>query len=95
MTLKRMLYLEHGGNLRIAEQLPGFHSGASANRRRTPVKKNEIKVVSSAARMAPEAGVWVIAETHDTPTSFSAKMVVTDDQGRYLVLRICSPQASL
>ncbi len=30
----------------------------------------------------PEAGVWVIAETHDLPTRF-AKMVVTDDQGRY------------
>src|ERR1700736_2345933 len=32
----------------------------------------------------PEAGVWVIAETKDTPTRY-AKMVVTDDQGRYVV----------
>jgi len=32
----------------------------------------------------PEAGVWVIAETTDTPTKF-ARIVVTDDQGRYLV----------
>src|SRR5437867_6693123 len=32
----------------------------------------------------PEAGVWVIAETTDLPTKF-AKMVVTDDQGRYVV----------
>src|SRR3954463_5013179 len=32
----------------------------------------------------PEAGVWVIAETSDLPSRF-AKMVVTDDQGRYLV----------
>jgi hypothetical protein len=32
----------------------------------------------------PEAGVWVIAETHDTPTRY-AKMVVTDDKGRYVV----------
>src|SRR6195256_495372 len=32
----------------------------------------------------PEAGVWVIAETKDLPTRF-AKMVVTDDQGRYVV----------
>src|SRR5688572_31121983 len=30
----------------------------------------------------PEAGVWVIAETSDLPTNF-AKIVVTDDQGRY------------
>jgi hypothetical protein len=32
----------------------------------------------------PEAGVWVIAETHDFPTRY-AKIVVTDDQGRYIV----------
>jgi hypothetical protein len=32
----------------------------------------------------PEAGVWVIAETHDLPTRY-AKIVVTDDQGRYVV----------
>jgi hypothetical protein len=32
----------------------------------------------------PEAGVWVIAETTDLPTRF-VKIVVTDDQGRYLV----------
>jgi hypothetical protein len=32
----------------------------------------------------PEAGVWVIAETTDLPTKF-AKMVATDDQGRYLI----------
>jgi hypothetical protein len=32
----------------------------------------------------PEAGVWVIAETTDLPTKF-AKVVVTDDRGRYLI----------
>ena len=32
----------------------------------------------------PEAGVWVIAETRDLPTRF-ARIVVTDDQGQYLV----------
>jgi hypothetical protein len=32
----------------------------------------------------PEAGVWVIAETRDLPTRH-IKIVVTDDQGRYLV----------
>src|SRR5712691_6869284 len=31
-----------------------------------------------------EAGVWVIAETTDLPTKF-AKIVVTDDQGRYVI----------
>jgi len=38
-------------------------------------------VISAAG---PEAGVWVIAETTDLPTKF-ARIVVTDDQGRYLV----------
>src|ERR1700757_2634208 len=32
----------------------------------------------------PEGGVWVIAETTDLPTRF-AKIVVTDDRGRYLI----------
>ena len=32
----------------------------------------------------PEAGVWVIAETLDLPTRF-IKIVVTDDQGRFVV----------
>src|SRR5688572_22925163 len=32
----------------------------------------------------PEAGVWVIAETTDLPTKF-AKIVVTDDRGRYVM----------
>src|SRR5919106_3990803 len=32
----------------------------------------------------PEAGVWVIAETRDLPTKL-ARIVVTDDQGRYLI----------
>ena len=39
-------------------------------------------VVTSAK--GPEAGVWVIAETTNLPTRF-ARMVVTDDQGRYLM----------
>ncbi len=39
-------------------------------------------VVKSAK--GPEAGVWVIAETTELPTKF-ARIVVTDDQGRYLI----------
>lgn len=37
-----------------------------------------------ASRFGPEAGVWVIAETKDLGTRF-AKMVVTDDLGRFLL----------
>ena len=39
-------------------------------------------VVTSAS--GSEAGVWVIAETTELPTKF-AKIVVTDDQGRYVM----------
>src|SRR5882672_7825807 len=37
-----------------------------------------------AGAKGPEAGVWVIAETTDLPTKF-AKIVVTDDRGRYVL----------
>ncbi len=36
------------------------------------------------SKKGPEAGVWVIAETRDLPTRF-ARIVVTDDQGRYVL----------
>jgi len=39
-------------------------------------------VVTSAN--GPEAGAWVIAETNDLATKY-AKIVVTDDQGRYVI----------
>ena len=43
-----------------------------------------ISPVSSRVQRAPEAGVWVIAETRDLDTKF-VRIVVTDDLGRYLV----------
>ena len=45
-------------------------------------KKSIGGVVTSSK--GPEAGVWVIAETKDTPAKYT-KIVVTDDQGRYVV----------
>src|SRR5215218_7282879 len=48
-----------------------------------PIDTDDIAGVVSGAR-GPEAGVWVIAETTDLPTKF-VRIVVTDDQGRYLV----------
>ena len=44
---------------------------------------NEIGGTVTSAK-GPEAGVWVIAETTELPTKF-ARIVVTDDQGRYLI----------
>ena len=46
-------------------------------------------VVTSA--YGPEAGVWVIAETHDLPTRY-ARIVVTDERGRYVLPGL--PQAN-
>ena len=43
-----------------------------------------ISAASSLERPGPEAGVWVIAETTDLATKF-AKVVVTDERGRYVV----------
>jgi len=38
----------------------------------------------SSKQPGPEAGVWVIAETKDLLTNF-IKIVVTDDQGRFML----------
>src|SRR5690348_16378340 len=55
-----------------------------------PVSANDLGGVVTGAS-GPEAGVWVIAETTGLPTAF-AKIVVTDDQGRYLIPDL--PQAN-
>ncbi len=47
------------------------------------VSKKDIGGVVASPK-GPEAGVWVIAETTDLPTKF-AKVVVTDDQGQFLI----------
>ena len=47
------------------------------------IDRDDIAGVVTGAR-GPEVGVWVIAETSDLPTKF-AKIVVTDDRGRYLL----------
>lgn len=43
-----------------------------------------VKGVPRRGHVQPQAGVWVIAETEDLATRY-AKIVVTDDQGRFLV----------
>src|SRR5437762_6042097 len=49
----------------------------------TSISNEDIAGVVASSK-GPEAGVWVIAETTDLPTKF-VKIVVTDDQGRYVV----------
>ena len=57
---------------------------AQQNKKATvSIDNDDIGGVVTSAK-GPEAGVWVIAETTELPTRF-AKMVVTDDQGRYVV----------
>ena len=69
-----------------ASQMGGEPSSDAAVR----IDNDDIGGVVTSAN-GPEAGVWVIAETRDLPTRF-ARMVVTDDQGRYLVPDL--PQAT-
>ena len=47
------------------------------------IQADDIGGVVASAK-GPEAGVWVIAETTELPTRF-AKIVVTDEQGRYVI----------
>src|SRR5262252_6605192 len=79
MTIKQALYL-------------GTALAAFATAAPTPVRAqaagitidgDDIGGVVTGPR-GPEAGVWVIAETNDLATKF-ANIVVTDDQGRYVV----------
>jgi len=55
-----------------------------------PVDKDDVGGLVESAR-GPEAGVWVIAETAELPTRY-VKIVVTDEEGRYLVPDL--PEAS-
>ena len=61
----------------------GGFSHASVAAAAAPATADTISGVVTGAK-GPEAGVWVIAETENTPTRF-IKIVVTDDQGRYLL----------
>src|SRR3954451_18425122 len=65
-----------GSLVPLSAQQPGNTAGIS-------VGETDLGGVVSGPN-GPEAGVWVIAETNDLPTKF-AKMVVTDDQGRYVI----------
>jgi hypothetical protein len=85
MTTKRLLcfgILTAGIGVVLAVS-PVQLSGQQKNGAAVAIDKDDIGGVVASAK-GPEAGVWVIAETNDLPTRF-ARMVVTDDQGRYLL----------
>jgi hypothetical protein len=66
-----------------AAALSSNWTAAQQVRSRVDVDPDDIggRVVSASG---PESGVWVIAETTELPTRFT-RIVVTDDQGRYLL----------
>ena len=68
-----------GAHARVAAGLLGLLLGAACDSDGSDAIEGTVTGPSG-----PEAGVWVIAETVDLPTRF-AKIVVTDDDGRYVV----------
>ncbi|MBI2186857.1 MAG: carboxypeptidase regulatory-like domain-containing protein [Acidobacteria bacterium] len=65
----------------LAASFPWVHAQQRAGA--VALDADDIGGVVTSAK-GPEAGVWVIAETTDLPAKF-AKIVVTDDQGRYVL----------
>src|SRR3954464_7537953 len=58
-------------------------ASTSASAQAVRIDADDIGGVVTSAK-GPEGGVWVIAETRDTPTRYT-KIVTTDDQGRYVL----------
>jgi hypothetical protein len=73
--MKRILF--------VALALGVSFTSISATQQAPAVDADDVGGVVRSSK-GPEAGVWVIAETKDLPTPY-AKIVVTDDQGRYLL----------
>src|SRR5712692_3458595 len=85
MTMKQRLCLSVAavGVLAFAAAAPAQVNAQVRAQTAVAIDNDDIGGVVTGAN-GPEAGVWVIAETTDLPTRY-AKMVVTDDQGRYVV----------
>jgi len=85
MRMKRAWYLTIA-----AGALAMVSAGSAVTLSAQPAASEAVRIDSDdiggvvAGPNGPEAGVWVIAETSDLPTKF-AKIVVTDDRGRYVV----------
>ena len=83
--MTKKCYFLAGAAMLIAAVLSVTRPGHGARKPAAaiPMDSTDIAGVVTSSK-GPEAGVWVIAETKDFGTGFR-KMVVTDDQGRYLV----------
>src|SRR3954454_16565725 len=82
MTVREVLFSTVAA-IGIAAMAVGVPAPAYAQQAAVAIDKDDIGGVVTSPK-GPEAGVWVIAETTDLPTKY-AKIVVTDDQGRYVV----------
>ena len=67
----------------IQAAAPGQGGGRQGTADAVPIDADDIGGVVTGPK-GPEAGVWVIAETTALPTKF-ARIVVTDDRGRYVI----------
>jgi hypothetical protein len=85
MTTKQRLYLsvEAIGTFALLVGPPVQLWAQTAAQNTVAIDDNDIGGVVTGAN-GPEAGVWVIAETNELPTKY-AKMVITDDLGRYVI----------
>ena len=89
LAASALLWTACGGRLAL-NGTTSAPAGTAIAPGQTQVDRDDIAGVVTGASGA-EAGVWVVAETSDLQTKF-AKIVVTDDQGRYLLPDL--PQAS-
>ena len=85
MRTSRVLYLGlvAAGVAVLLAASPGLLNSQQNSNASIRIDNDDIGGVVTSAK-GPEAGVWVIAETTGLPTKF-VKIVVTDDQGRYLL----------
>src|SRR5215470_14852856 len=67
----------------LTTSFAALFAATSASAQAVRIDADDIGGVVTSTK-GPEAGVWVIAETRDTPTRYT-KIVTTDDQGRYVL----------
>src|SRR5215211_4509805 len=82
-SMKTMKALLAGVTVAASALLWAAFGAPLATGAESTIQSDDITGVVTGAK-GPEAGVWVIAETSELPTKF-AKIVVTDDQGRYVI----------
>jgi hypothetical protein len=85
--MRRMVWVLIAVIWLISDLTIGQHIRAAQASRSPDIQVDKASIgglVVNANDQAPEAGVWVIAETKDLPVPFR-EIVVTDDQGRFLV----------